>query len=121
LVTQIFAQESEEFPIILEKGEVDFMKIRPPKWKTVDEVIDLFKMNIEKTEKIVNKMSEEEWNSKARMMSGNKVEWESTKGKMIWGLMLDMIHHRGQLSTYLRPMGGEIPSIYGPTADNPDM
>jgi len=27
------------------------------------------------------------------------------------------IHHRGQLSTYLRPMGGKIPSIYGPTAD----
>lgn len=27
------------------------------------------------------------------------------------------IHHRGQLSTYLRPMGGTVPSIYGPTAD----
>jgi uncharacterized damage-inducible protein DinB len=27
------------------------------------------------------------------------------------------IHHRGQLSTYLRPMGGKIPGIYGPTAD----
>jgi uncharacterized damage-inducible protein DinB len=29
------------------------------------------------------------------------------------------VHHRGQLSTYLRPMGGTVPSIYGPTADNP--
>ena len=27
------------------------------------------------------------------------------------------VHHRGQLSTYLRPMGGKVPSIYGPTAD----
>lgn len=27
------------------------------------------------------------------------------------------VHHRGQLSTYLRPMGGSNPSIYGPTAD----
>ena len=26
-------------------------------------------------------------------------------------------HHRGQLSTYLRPMGAKVPSIYGPTAD----
>lgn len=26
-------------------------------------------------------------------------------------------HHRGQLSTYLRPMGSKIPSIYGPSAD----
>ena len=29
------------------------------------------------------------------------------------------IHHRGQLSTYLRPMGGKVPSIYGPSADEP--
>ena len=27
------------------------------------------------------------------------------------------VHHRGQLSTYLRAMGGSVPSIYGPTAD----
>jgi uncharacterized damage-inducible protein DinB len=27
------------------------------------------------------------------------------------------IHHRGQLSTYLRPMGGQVPGIYGPSAD----
>jgi uncharacterized damage-inducible protein DinB len=27
------------------------------------------------------------------------------------------IHHRGQLSTYLRPMGGKVPSIYGESYD----
>ncbi len=27
------------------------------------------------------------------------------------------VHHRGQLSTYLRPMGGAVPGIYGPSAD----
>jgi uncharacterized damage-inducible protein DinB len=27
------------------------------------------------------------------------------------------IHHRGQLSTYLRPMGGKVPGIYGPSGD----
>ncbi|MEW5975808.1 MAG: DinB family protein [Acidobacteriota bacterium] len=29
------------------------------------------------------------------------------------------VHHRGQLATYLRPMGGTVPSIYGPSADTP--
>jgi uncharacterized damage-inducible protein DinB len=29
------------------------------------------------------------------------------------------IHHRGQLSTYLRPMGSKIPRIYGGSADEP--
>jgi len=29
------------------------------------------------------------------------------------------VHHRGQLSTYLRPMGGKVPSIYGGSYDDP--
>jgi uncharacterized damage-inducible protein DinB len=32
---------------------------------------------------------------------------------------LHSAHHRGQLSTYLRPMGSKIPSIYGGSADEP--
>jgi uncharacterized damage-inducible protein DinB len=36
---------------------------------------------------------------------------------LAWMLLLDAVHHRGQLSTYLRPMGGTVPSIYGPSAD----
>jgi uncharacterized damage-inducible protein DinB len=36
------------------------------------------------------------------------------------GLMLShSVHHRGQLSTYLRPMGSKIPKIYGGSADEP--
>jgi uncharacterized damage-inducible protein DinB len=32
---------------------------------------------------------------------------------------LHTAHHRGQLSTYLRPMGSKIPAIYGGSADEP--
>ncbi len=32
---------------------------------------------------------------------------------------MHMIHHRGQLSTYLRPMGSKVPSIYGGSFDEP--
>jgi uncharacterized damage-inducible protein DinB len=34
-------------------------------------------------------------------------------------LVLDIVHHRGQFSVYLRMAGGKVPSIYGPTADEP--
>jgi len=33
--------------------------------------------------------------------------------KAAWIFLLDMIHHRGQLSTYIRPMGGKIEAIFG--------
>lgn len=34
-------------------------------------------------------------------------------------MLADQIHHRGQLSVYLRMVGGKVPSIYGPSADEP--
>ena len=41
--------------------------------------------------------------------------------EMLWSLLSDQIHHRGQFSIYLRMAGGKVPSIYGPTADEPWM
>ena len=55
----------------------------------------------------------------AKMMAGENAIWKTTKRGMAWGLFLDLVHHRGQLSTYIRPMGGKVPSIYGPSADDP--
>jgi uncharacterized damage-inducible protein DinB len=37
----------------------------------------------------------------------------------LWFMLHDQIHHRGQFSVYLRMVGGKVPSIYGPTADEP--
>jgi len=37
----------------------------------------------------------------------------------MWFMLLDSIHHRGQLSVYVRMAGGKVPSIYGPSADEP--
>jgi uncharacterized damage-inducible protein DinB len=31
--------------------------------------------------------------------------------------LVHMVHHRGQLATYLRPMGGKVPAIYGGSFD----
>jgi uncharacterized damage-inducible protein DinB len=44
-------------------------------------------------------------------------EWQ--KMPFLWFMLFDQIHHRGQLSIYLRMAGGKLPSIYGPTADEP--
>jgi len=39
--------------------------------------------------------------------------------QFMWFMLHDQIHHRGQLSVYLRMAGGKVPSIYGPSADEP--
>jgi uncharacterized damage-inducible protein DinB len=54
--------------------------------------------------------------------------WDGTLGffgsqrpaaPMAWSFLFDIVHHRGQISTYLRPMGAKVPQIYGPSGDEP--
>jgi uncharacterized damage-inducible protein DinB len=42
-----------------------------------------------------------------------------TASTMAWSFLFDIVHHRGQITTYLRPMGSTVPQIYGPSADEP--
>ena len=56
-----------------------------------------------------------------RFMLNGKVRMEMPVSQFLWMFFFDAIHHRGQLSTYIRPMGGKVPSIYGPSGDDPDM
>jgi uncharacterized damage-inducible protein DinB len=44
---------------------------------------------------------------------------EREAAPMAWGFLFDIVHHRGQISTYLRPMGSTVPQIYGPSGDEP--
>jgi uncharacterized damage-inducible protein DinB len=53
------------------------------------------------------------------MLMDGGAAWEDSIGEMVWGFLFDEVHHRGQLSTFLRPIGGKVPSIYGPSADDP--
>jgi uncharacterized damage-inducible protein DinB len=39
--------------------------------------------------------------------------------EFLWFMLHDQIHHRGQFSIYLRMADGKVPSIYGPSGDEP--
>lgn len=43
------------------------------------------------------------------------------KLEFLYFMLRDQIHHRGQFSVYVRMAGGKVPSIYGPSADEPWM
>ncbi len=63
-------------------------------------------------------MSDEAWETTDAKMIVPGHPWETKMYQMVWALIFDLIHHRGQLATYIRPMGGSVPSIYGPSADS---
>lgn len=82
------------------------------------EVLALFEENVAATRKLVEHVTDGElmvnWTLK---MSGQAV-LSMPRGAVLRTLLMNhMIHHRGQLSVYLRENDVPLPSIYGPTAD----
>ncbi len=101
---------------LIDRSEVDFA---PPGPAKLEDSIAAYEKNAAELEKRLPKLDDKAWEKRTRLLMGGKTMWEAPLGEMLWGFLFDAIHHRGQLSAYLRPMGGKVPSIYGPSADDP--
>lgn len=51
------------------------------------------------------------------MRRGENVIWSMTRAEMARHHIKHLVHHRGQLSVYLRLLDVPIPELFGPTAD----
>lgn len=85
----------------------------------VGEVIETFHQNYLVLDDGIQELNAEECGLVANLYLGDKLMREQPLGDFLWYLFFDAIHHSGQLSTYIRPMGGKVPSIYGPSGDDP--
>jgi uncharacterized damage-inducible protein DinB len=85
---------------------------------TLEQALQLYDDAHTQLEQKLGTMSDEAWGQTAKMWAGDHLALESSAGKIMWGFLFDQIHHRGQLSTYIRPAGGKVPGIYGPSADD---
>lgn len=101
---------------LLDTGVINFDPGTPP--SSIDEIVALFEKNAAEFETRIAKVDEQKWSSSGDFRMGGQSVWSGTVQELCWGFLFDMIHHRGQLSTYIRPMGGKVPSIYGPSADD---
>ena len=84
----------------------------------VNDAIDVYEKGSEKLMKLLDSVDDKTWEEKniPMLVFGNKFG-EKPLGATCWMFLFDLIHHRGQLSTYYRPMGLTQPAIYGPTSE----
>jgi uncharacterized damage-inducible protein DinB len=115
----LLASELHDACSVADTREVNY--VQTPEPGTLGESIAAYEKNAAELEKRLATLDDAAWGQKARFLMEGKVVWETTLGDMLWGFLFDAIHHRGQLSSYLRPMGAKVPSIYGPSADDPGM
>jgi uncharacterized damage-inducible protein DinB len=103
---------------ILTMDEMDFSNFQPFKPASVSELVEKFDKNIiDATERLQDQPDEhllKTW----RMLSNGKEFFKMPRATFIRMVVLNhLIHHRGQLSVYLRLRDVPLPSVYGPTAD----
>ena len=103
---------------VVDSGKSEWENTKAP---SRDEMIGMFeKWSTELLDKVAA-LDDAAQERNAQFLYQGQVVMERPTVEFLWDFMFDAIHHRGQLSAYLRPMGGKVPSIYGPSADETGM
>jgi uncharacterized damage-inducible protein DinB len=113
----LLATEEAALASLIKDGVVEWKESTPP--ADIAKAVAAYEKSSAEVNERLEHLDEAAWDKKVRFLMGGGGAWEDALGQMVWGFLFDAIHHRGQLSTYLRPMGGKVPSIYGPSADDP--
>lgn len=106
---------------IIHIDDFDFMK--DFNFKTVtaasnEELLEIFHTTLDKAIADLSAMNDEDFVKTWTVRRGDQVMFNTPKKISIrnWA-MNHMIHHRGQLSVYLRLLDVPVPGMYGPSAD----
>jgi uncharacterized damage-inducible protein DinB len=101
-------------------GSLDLTKLTFPKPPaTWSEVLKAFHDQYDALLAVAEKTPESDFAQTTTFMTGPKQMGPVPKGDIVRFMLSDHVHHRGQLSVYLRMSGGKVPSIYGPSKDEP--
>ena len=102
----------------ISEGEIK-MQPGPPAPGSFEEVLTIYNKSHKEIFEKIAAMSENDYNSTVKFFSGPGKMSDFRRADVCWMMLYDMIHHRGQFSVYLRMAGGKVPSIYGPSHDEP--
>jgi uncharacterized damage-inducible protein DinB len=83
------------------------------------ELLVAFEMQAGRLATSLLEMGQHDWCEERTVTSGEHLLMKQPLGQIFWLFHFDAIHHRGQVSTYLREFGAKVPSIYGPSGDYP--
>jgi uncharacterized damage-inducible protein DinB len=103
-----------------EKMIIDALETGKAEWNppaepaTMKEVLQAYEKQSAGMETRWNALSADRWNGDLEFFGSQR-----PASPMAWSFLFDIVHHRGQITTYLRPMGSTVPQIYGPSGDEP--
>ena len=111
-------------PATLQQAELDFSKMdyKPFEPKTTDDLLEFFDRTVAEAIDVLRNTGDEVFLEDWTMRNGEKVYFTMPKAVMMRSFVMNhIVHHRGQLSVYLRLNDIPVPALYGPSADEGSM
>ena len=108
----------------IENTELDFatMDYKPFRPQTTAELVEFFDKNIAEATESLKDVSDESLREHWKMRNGEKIFVDMPRIAVLRGVVMKhIVHHRGQLSVYLRLNNIPVPALYGPSADEGEM
>ncbi|MGQ0537909.1 MAG: DinB family protein [Gemmatimonadaceae bacterium] len=87
--------------------------------ESTESLLEQFDKVVGEARTAITKASDADYDVAWSLKMGDQVLFTTTRGKAVRQTINHLVHHRGQLTVYLRLLDVPVPSIYGPTADEP--
>jgi uncharacterized damage-inducible protein DinB len=113
----IVAEIPKWIQVAIEDSEIDFGKFEHFHPKTTAELVRHFDENMAAAQKALGEITDEALSGPFYLKSNGQLLVSTGKKDIISGNINHLVHHRGQLTVYMRLNDIPVPSIYGPSAD----
>lgn len=101
----------------IERGEIDFATFEQFQMSTQAALLKHFDKNIEGAKTALKNVSNETLGEPFYLKNSGKLLYSTSKKETVQSSINHWVHHRGQLTVYMRLNNIAVPSIYGPSAD----
>ena len=103
---------------VIEVGEIDFATFQHFQPKDSSELVRHFEENLKGAREALQKVSDQSLSEPFSLKNQGQVLFTSSKKETVGQSINHLVHHRGQLTIYMRLNEIPVPSIYGPSADD---
>ena len=88
-------------------------------YESTEDLVKLFDKHVKEARKAIASAKDSDFKINWSLKRGEQVFFTAPRAMIVRQTINHLVHHRGQLTVYLRLVDVPVPSIYGPTADEP--
>lgn len=104
------------------QDELDFIEFEPENIETTEALLTYFDGLLAEAKQVLMEAKDEDFDQNWSMRYGDEILFTLSKKEVVRKFCMNhLVHHRAQLSVYLRMLDIPVPAVYGPSADDENV